>query len=30
MNTMAKNLSDQDIALVAAYFSGIGITVKAP
>lgn len=30
MNTMAKNLSDQDIALVAAYFSGIAITVKAP
>ncbi|WP_194713017.1 c-type cytochrome [Noviherbaspirillum soli] len=30
MNAMAKNLSDQDIALVAAYFSGIAITVKAP
>jgi len=30
MNTMARNLSDQDIALVAAYFSGIAITVKAP
>ena len=30
MNMMAKNLSDQDIALVAAYFSGIAITVKAP
>lgn len=30
MNTMAKNLSDQDMALVAAYFSGIAITVKAP
>ena len=30
MNTMAKNLSEQDIALVAAYFSGIAITVKAP
>lgn len=30
MNMMAKNLSDQDIALVSAYFSGISITVKAP
>lgn len=30
MNTIAKNLSDQDMALVAAYFSGIAITVKAP
>lgn len=30
MNMMAKNLSDQDIALVSAYFHGIGITVKAP
>lgn len=30
MNMMARNLSDQDIALVAAYFSGIAITVKAP
>jgi cytochrome c553 len=30
MNAMAKNLSDQDIALVAAYFSSIVITVKAP
>ena len=30
MNTIARNLSDQDMALVAAYFSGIAITVKAP
>lgn len=30
MNTVARNLSDQDLALVAAYFSGIAITVKAP
>jgi cytochrome c553 len=30
MATMAKNLSDDDIALVAGYFSGIAINVKAP
>jgi len=30
MGTMAKNLSDDDIALVAGYFSGIVVTVKAP
>ena len=30
MSMMAKNLSDQDIALVASYFSSIAITVKAP
>lgn len=30
MNMMAKNLSDQDIALVASYFSSIAISVKTP
>ncbi|MET0964436.1 MAG: cytochrome c [Noviherbaspirillum sp.] len=30
MSMMAKPLSDQDIALVASYFSSIAITVKAP
>jgi cytochrome c553 len=30
MSMMAKNLSDDDIALVAAYFSSIAIAVKAP
>lgn len=30
MAMMAKNLSDQDIALVASYFSSIAVTVKAP
>lgn len=30
MKMMAKNLSDQDIALVASYFNGISVTVKAP
>lgn len=30
MSMMAKNLSDEDIALVAAYFSNIAISVKAP
>ena len=30
MSMMAKNLSDEDIALVASYFSSIAITVKAP
>lgn len=30
MGMMAKNLSDQDINLVASYFSNIAVTVKAP
>jgi len=30
MSMMAKNLSDEDINLVASYFSGIAVTVKAP
>ena len=30
MSMMAKNLSDEDIALVAAYFGNIAISVKAP
>lgn len=30
MSMMAKNLSDDDVALVAGYFSGIAVTVKAP
>ena len=30
MSMMAKNLSDQDINLVASYFSSIAVTVKAP
>ena len=30
MSMMAKNLSDDDIALVASYFSSIAVTVKAP
>jgi cytochrome c553 len=30
MSMMAKNLSDDDISLVASYFSSIAITVKAP
>ena len=30
MSMMAKNLSDDDINLVASYFSSIAITVKAP
>lgn len=30
MSMMAKNLSDQDINLVASYFSNIAVTVKAP
>jgi cytochrome c553 len=30
MSMMAKNLSDEDISLVASYFSSIAVTVKAP
>jgi cytochrome c553 len=30
MSMMAKNLSDDDISLVASYFSSIAITVKEP
>lgn len=30
MSMMAKNLTDEDIALVAAYFGSIAISVKAP
>ena len=30
MSMMAKNLSDEDITLVASYFSSIAVTVKAP
>jgi len=30
MSMMAKNLSDEDMALVAAYFGNIAISVKAP
>lgn len=30
MAMMAKNLSDDDISLVASYFSSIAVTVKAP
>ena len=30
MSMMAKNLSDDDIALVASYFSSITVAVKAP
>ena len=30
MSMMAKNLSDEDINLVASYFSSIAVTVKAP
>lgn len=30
MAAMAKNLSDDDIALLAGYFGGIAVTVKAP
>jgi cytochrome c553 len=30
MSMVAKNLSDDDIALVAAYFSSIAIAAKAP
>lgn len=30
MSMMSKNLSDQDINLVASYFSNIEVTVKAP
>jgi cytochrome c553 len=30
MAAMTKNLSDDDIAQVAGYFSGIAVTVKAP
>jgi len=30
MSMMAKNLSDNDISLVASYFSNIAVTVKAP
>ena len=30
MSMMAKNLSDDDISLVASYFSSIAVTVKAP
>jgi cytochrome c553 len=30
MSMMAKNLSDDDISLVASYFTSIAVTVKAP
>jgi cytochrome c553 len=30
MSMMAKNLSDDEIATVASYFSSIAISVKAP
>ena len=30
MSMMAKNLSDDDINLVASYFTSIAVTVKAP
>ena len=30
MSMMAKNLSDEDISMVASYFSSIAVTVKAP
>jgi cytochrome c553 len=30
MSMMAKNLPDEDISLIASYFTSIAVTVKAP